>query len=335
MFKICMVGCGAIARSSHGPSVRRYVSKNPGVEFAACCDIDEERARAFKDEFGVTNYYTDMDVMLDREKPQAVCLVSPVEVTAALSCRILGRGYPLILEKPPGMDGLEARGMIEACGDVPNQVAFNRRYMPLVIKAMELIDEWGGAECILDINYRMLRVNRRDRDFATTAIHGIDLVKFLSKSNYRHIDFTYRELPQLGENVANFHLSCVMDSGAVTRLDFLPISGANTERLEINTTNGLIVLYLPIWAGCFDGVGRLCHIRDNETVLTVYGNESDEDFVLGGFYDENARFFDDVRSGRRPEGDIASGLQAVEVASCISRRMKAYNTEYGYETCKI
>jgi len=324
MFKICMVGCGAIARSSHGPSVRRYVEQHPGTTFAACCDIDEERAMAFKDEFGATNYYTNMDVMLDREKPQAVCLISPVELTAALSCRIFEQGYPLILEKPPGMNRLEAMGMIEACKGVPNQVAFNRRYMPLVIKAMEMINEWGGAECILDINYRMLRVNRRDNDFATTAIHGIDLVKFLSKSSYRHIDFTYRELPQLGENVSNFHLSGVMDSGAVIRLDFLPISGANTERLEINTTSGLIDLHLPIWAGCFDGAGRLTYIRDNETVLTIYGNEHDEDFVLGGFYDENARFFDDVRSGKKPEGDIASGLQAVEVASCISRRMENF-----------
>jgi len=293
------------------------------VEFAACCDIDETRAKAFRDDFGATNYYTDMDTMLDTEKPHAVCLISPVELTATLSLRILAKGYPLILEKPPGMHSQETHSMIDASSGVPTAVAFNRRYMPLIIKAGEMIDSWGGAGSILDINYRMLRVNRHDPEFATTAIHGIDLVRHISRSSYKHIDFAYRELPHFGETVANFHLSGVMDSGAITRLDFMPIGSVNTERLEINTTNGLLVLHLPIWVGCYDGVGQLRHIQDNQDVFVINGDElpgCELDFVAGGFYDENARFFDDVRAGRMPSGDIASGLQAVEIASCITKR---------------
>ena len=326
-FKICVIGCGNMSYSIHGPAIKRYEDLNEDVRFTACCDLDEGRALAFKERFGLDHFYTDIDNMLDTERPAAVCLISPVDKTAELTCKIFEKGYPLILEKPPGMNVEETRRMIEAGGNIPNQVAFNRRYMPLVLKAMELIDTWGGTGCILDINYRMLRFKRVDADFSTTAIHGIDLVKHVAQADYRHIDFKYRDLPQHGKTVANFHLNCEMENGIFAHLDFLPVTGINTERMEINTTQGLLVLHLPIWAGCYDAPGQLIHYANNEIVLTVSGEDlsgSSEDFMLAGFYDENARFFDDVRNGKKPEGDIATGLQSVEVAHYISRRQLVY-----------
>jgi hypothetical protein len=47
-------------------------------------------------------------------------------------------------------------------------------------------------------------------------------------------------------------------------------------------------------------------------------------FEMNGFYGENAAFFDDVRNGRRPEGDLRSGRQSVAIADCIRRRQQEY-----------
>ena len=192
-----------MARNQHGPSITKYAAANENVHFVACCDIIEEKAKSFASEFDLSAWYTNIDNMLDAEKPDAVCLIAPEHLTAELSCEILGKGYPLILEKPPGLNENETLRMIEASKNVPNQVAFNRRYMPIIEKTVSLLDEWGGAGCILDIQYKMVRANRTDPDFSTTAIHGIDLVKFLVRSDYKEINFRYRELPHVGETVAN------------------------------------------------------------------------------------------------------------------------------------
>jgi predicted dehydrogenase len=262
-----------------------------------------------------------------------------VDKTADLACRILSKGYPLLTEKPPGLNAGENRRMVEAAGVTPNFVAFNRRYMPVVQKAMSLLNEWGGPECIMDIHYRMIRGNRRDANFATTAIHGVDLVRYIVGSAYRKLDLIYNPLPRYGESAANFHLRGHTENGIFISLDFLPLSGIQTERLEINTHKGLLALHLPIWAGCYDGLGRLALFTGDKEVLTFTGEadgeltgmeEARSEYVLGGFYHENAAFFDALRndtgSKRRlfADGDIASGLQAVEIADCLAQRLPCF-----------
>ena len=44
----------------------------------------------------------------------------------------------------------------------------------------------------------MTRVDRRDPDFSVTAIHGIDAVRFLARSDYAHVRFRYQEHPTSG-----------------------------------------------------------------------------------------------------------------------------------------
>jgi predicted dehydrogenase len=325
-FKICVIGCGDISIGQHGPGIKRYEELHDNTLFAACCDINGERAEAYRKKFNIPNCYTDLEVMLDTEKPDAVCLISPVNVTMELSIRVMEKGYPVILEKPPGLDGNETRKMMKAAEATrtPNQVAFNRRYMPLVQKMAEIIND--PAE-IMDIHYRMVRVGRKDANFATTAIHGIDLVKYVAGSDYKHVNFRYNELPQYGPSVANFHLDGVMANGTVVNLDFLPVSGVLTERLEVNTHKGLFWLDLPLGPSCYDMPGKLTQLVGNKLVLVISGEEAAEDFMLNGFYHENKRFFDDIRGGKKPVGDIASGLQSVEIADCIYRREARYAPE--------
>jgi len=334
-----MIGCGYLSVGQHGPSVLEYIDRYGGVEFSACCDIDEKKAREFKDEFKVAKYYTDYIEMLDAEKPDAVSLICPVDKTAELSCRIMERGYPIILEKPPGLTGAETRKMIEVAekSGVPNQVAFNRRYIPLVKKMKDILN---GADCsagsagsddsnkIMDIHYRMIRVNRRDLNFSTTAIHGIDLVRYVAGVDYKCVDLRYNELPQFGERVANIHMSGEMINGTCIHMDFLPMSGAVTERLEVNTHMGLFRLELPVWADGEDKHGCITQLLNGKVVYSascvdLVGNN--DEYMINGMYHENESFLNDIRNGIKPKGDIESGLQSVEIADCINKRKNTYS----------
>jgi predicted dehydrogenase len=266
--------------------------------------------------------------MLRAESPQAVCLMAPVDKTCELSVAIMEMGYPLLMEKPPGLDRDECQAMIDAAerSGVPNQVSFNRRYTPLVAELKFVLDAAFSASDIQDIRYDFFRINRRDADFSTTAIHGIDTVGFLSGSSYSRIRFTYREFPDLSPTTANIFMECEFKSGATAHLNFCPVTGVLIERATVTLQDHTFFLNLPIW-GAFDSPGLLQHVCKGILQREVNGDSlpgADQMFVASGFYGENAAFLDDLRAGRRPRGDIRSGLQSVEIADCIRQRLPEY-----------
>lgn len=327
-FRICVIGCGALSTRAHGPSYRRYADRHADVELAACCDLDTERAEAYRIAFGFGRAYVDYRAMLDTERPDAVCLMAPVDKTCELSCAVMNMGFPLLMEKPPGLDREQCMQMIAAAeaSGVANQVAFNRRYVPLVRHLKQDLDRRCPPEDIQYLRYDFFRINRRDQDFSTTAIHGIDTVRFLAGSPYRRIRCRYQELDHLGSGVANLYLDCEMASGAMAYLDFCPVTGVLIERATINAYDQTWFLEIPLW-GAFDAPGRLRCVTQGTVTEEVDGGlleGAEQMHIASGFYDENASFFDDLRAGRRPQGDIRSGLQSVEIAACLRSRRAEY-----------
>ncbi|MCK4284004.1 MAG: Gfo/Idh/MocA family oxidoreductase, partial [Candidatus Brocadiae bacterium] len=327
-FRICTIGCGGIATGRHGPSYAAYAAERPDTELAACCDLDEAKAEAFQRKFGFARRYTDLVEMLNTERPDAVCLVAPVPVTCELSCRILEMGYPLLMEKPPGKTIEETDRMMaaaEAAG-APSQVAFNRRHAPLVRELKRLMSETLPDGRIQHIRYEMVRVNRREKDFSTTAIHGIDAARFLAGSDYETVRFHYQELPDVGPGVCNAYMDCTFESGATGHLSFCPVAGATIEGAVIHALDNTFLLRLPMYRG-LDASGRLRHVRKGKVESDVTAadvSEGDEAFRLDGFYGENASFFDDIRAGRRPAGDLRNARQSVVIAQCMRERRSEY-----------
>ena len=327
-FKICMIGCGALANSHHGPAYVKYARGHADTELAGCCDLIAQKAEDFSHRFGFQRWYTDPLRMLETEAPDAVCLVVPPEITCQLACQVMKMGFPLLVEKPPGLTTAEIDQMIDVAraSGTPNQVAFNRRYTPLVtaLKRWLAADEPPGG--LQHIQYEFYRIGRTDADFSTTAIHGIDAARFLAGSDYSRIAFHYREFPELGSATANILLDCTFSSGVTAQICFLPVSGAVIERATLHASNRIFFLHLPIW-NAFDAPGSLVEVVEGKVARRISGPEaagSDEDFVLNGFYAEDAAFFDDIRSGRFPQGDIESGRQPVEIAQCIRERKPLY-----------
>ena len=338
MFKICSIGCGGMAFEAHGQSFRKYAELHPGVELAACCDINVQKAAEFAQEYGFKRHYSDIDAMLDSEKPDAVCLIVPVSLTAELSIQVIEKGYPLIMEKPPGLNREQTMRMISAAekNNIPTQVAFNRRYMPLIRELKRQLSGFKPEE-IQNLRYDLYRAGRKDADFSTTAIHGIDAVRFIAGSDYSYIKFHYQELPlrakattnsffPSGLNVVNIFMDCVMKSGTTAQLSFCPVSGVTIERCAVNSEGHSFFLDLPVWEG-LDVPGKLIHVENEKVVYETTGDvisDGDEMFESNGFYGENAAFFDDIRAERKPIGDIRSGLQSVEIADCIRNRADEY-----------
>lgn len=328
--KICTIGCGNHSSLVHGPSYLKYVKNYPDTVLEACCDLDNVRATAYREKFGFLRSYTDMYEMLEKEKPDAVCVIVPEPLICDTATAVMNLGYHILLEKPPGMCKKDTQRMIAEAESrhVINHVAFNRRYIPLVKKLKEELQEYA-VDGIQNILYEFYRYERREGTFETTAIHGIDAVKNIAGSNYKQVRFTYQEMPQYGPKVANIYLECTFENGVIARINFVPCAGVVVDRACINAKDHTFFLQTPIWNG-FDTPGELVHVHNGELVSKISGldlNCGTEMFETNGFYDENEVFFENVRAGKQGTDTISSALQAVEIAEAIKLRRTVWNAE--------
>lgn len=326
MFKICVIGCGNMSRGGHGPSFKKYYEDYEDVCLAACCDLNEESAKSYQEQFGFNKYYLDYNEMLETEKPDVVALIVPVHLTKAMAIDIMKKGFNIILEKPPGKDVDEINEMIKQAEEskVNVRVSFNRRYVPLLIKLKEMIKETG--EEIFNITYQMYRYNRRDKDFSTTAIHAIDTVKYIAESDYEKVNICYQNRFDLGENVKNIYLDCKFKNNAHAHIDLVPIGGVQCERVTVNTLNHTFFLNIPIPASC-DRQGEIAHFSARELVEKINGIDfvdSEEYFEGAGFYNENRLFFEHIRNSDEIICDLASAIQSVELEDCVRKSIEVY-----------
>jgi predicted dehydrogenase len=321
--KLCLIGGGEHARVAHGPSQARCAGERGDLLLAGCCDLDAARAEAFRRDYGYARAYTDPVAMLEAERPDAVVAVVPVERTVAVASLVLERGLPLLLEKPPGRTVAEVDQLIAAAGRIPHQVAFNRRFAPLVRALRQRIEETGPLQ---HVHYEMTRVERRDPDFSTTAIHGLDAVRYLAGCDYAEARFRYREMPELGKGVANIFVDAVMTSGATAHLGFCPVAGVLVERATAHAQGHTLLLHAPMWGGV-DSPGRLWHFVGGKLVADLGGDRVGDGtalFELGGFYRETVDFLDALEAGRAPSPSLRECRQSVEIAEQIRVRRAEY-----------
>ena len=319
--RIAFIGCGYIASASHGPACVHYAASHTGVELAACCDADAARARALGQGFGFARSYTDYAEMLRTEDPSAVFLCVPEGVAADIGADLLGKGVPVLLEKPPAMTVADMDRLIAiaAAKGTIHQVAFNRRFAPLVVRLRGLLQ----GQAVQHVDHSFTRVGRTRGDLATTAIHALDTLRFLLRSDYRSARLSYHEHSDLGEGVADYVVDCTFTNGATGHLTISPVAGANVERVAVYSAGNTYQVSLN-WGD--DAPGRqLWHL--GRLVLDLdaaQASGSAEDYVVSGFYAQDEAFFDAVQAGRQPTDDLASARQSVEMMQCLRERRKEY-----------
>jgi predicted dehydrogenase len=328
LFKICIIGCGWVADFGHGPAYRKYAGENSGVELTACCDVNENRSFRYKNKFGFQRHYTDHRSMIKNEEPDAICLNIPDSQTASICTEILEQGIPVLLEKPIGVNLKETYTLncVAKKTGTPNMVAFNRRFMPLVQLYKKTIDEKIGNAQITSVEYYLSRFKRTESNFEITAIHGIDTVRYITGSDYRSVQFTYKKYPEYGQNVMDIHLYGEMDNRITAILNFYPVCGAVVERMVVNTFENSFLIEIPVWDS-IDIPGRITIVSNNEIIseLSLHDNrQNSEEFQRYGFYGEDAAFFDCIRRDNNPSPTIGDSIPTAEIMEFIRKKKAHY-----------
>jgi predicted dehydrogenase len=239
-------------------------SETPGAEVVAICDVDEARARAKAEAFGIPGVYTDFRAMIEGERLDAVDIVTSVGTHAPLTRMAADAGLHVCCQKPLTPTVREATELIDYVGErVRFMVHENYRFRPHYVQ----VAEWLAQGRIGDITHARMTVrsqgmvqvgdvapfilNRQPylKDFRRllifeVLIHHLDVLRVLLGPLRVAAARTAKINPELaGEDVAvvmlegRNDLTVVMD-GNTSAPGYPPLP---MDRLEVMGTCGTLV----------------------------------------------------------------------------------------------
>ncbi len=316
MKKICVIGCGRHSSKVHGPSFKRYNEEKGDVEFLACCDMHEESAQKYSRLFGFKTYYTDYKKMLLEEKPDAVCVILPDNVVKEVAQYVMQQGIHILCEKPIGDNTKECIELIEIANKsgVINQAAFNRRYQEL----LNIMREKIGGDEILMVSCELYRHNRYDQ-FHHTIIHPIDTMRYIVGKDYQSLNFKYQTVGDAQKSTENIYMNGRFENETVANLSVLPCTGVLIERYTVSCKDKC---YMLNTVG-YDAPGKLFVFYENKLIECIDG-KGEEEYLNGGFYAENADFFNNIISNNFSPNNFASTLQTMQIGEIV----KNHETNY-------
>lgn len=126
VLKIAIAGAGAISEFH----LRGWRSRSD-VEICGLCDPDQGRAEARAEQFGIDRVFTDVEVMLEQTKPDAIDIITPVSTHADLVRLAAGKRIHVMCQKPMTSTVAEAEALIADVGEaVRFMVHENYRFRP-------------------------------------------------------------------------------------------------------------------------------------------------------------------------------------------------------------
>ncbi|HYL80287.1 MAG TPA: Gfo/Idh/MocA family oxidoreductase [Candidatus Acidoferrum sp.] len=255
--------------------------QTPNVEVVAICDPILEKAQARAAAFGIPKIYTDFSEMLERERPDAVDIATPVATHAPLTRIAADHGVHVMCQKPLTPTVAEAERLIRDVGErVRFMVHENFRFRPQYLEARRWIVEGrlgevrharlavrgGGMLSLAGGTPALLQRQPYLQAFPRLIIfelliHHLDVLRSLLGSlTVRSVQIGRVNPTLAGEDVAVIVLSgsgdltCVLD-GNMSAAGYPALS---VDRLELMGRKGTLL---------FD-TDRLCMVGSGEPAIT-------------------------------------------------------------------
>ena len=108
--RVGIIGSGGIARGVHIPNYQKLED----VEVVACSDVVEASAKSCAEQFGINQWFTDYNEMLEEVKLDIVSVCTPNYLHKDPTIAALRKGVHVMCEKPIAMNAQEGREMVEA-----------------------------------------------------------------------------------------------------------------------------------------------------------------------------------------------------------------------------
>ena len=306
--KVAVIGAGG-----WGYQHARALSSRPDVELCSITGRTPERTAARAAEFGV-RAYTNVQEMLQQEKPDLVTLSLPNREHFDATMQVIHAGIPLLVEKPLTFEMAQADLLIQQAQirELFFAINFNHRYAIPVAMARRAICE-GQLGDLVFATWRFGGEGGTDHPFNNlieTQCHGFDMLEFLCgpiKSVMAQMtDKTHQGVYR------TLAMALEFASGAVgTFLGSYDSSYAYraTQAVEINGTRGRVLIQDTVQRYTFNAAG-------NETAqVWQAGYFNDRDRGFHQTFDLHLEaLLSAFRNGNPPPIHARAGRRALRIA---------------------
>jgi predicted dehydrogenase len=138
MLKVAIVGCGKIA-DRHAEQILLI----PGCEIVGVCDREELMARQLRERLNVGAYFTEVQALLEKAKPNVAHITTPPQSHYPLGKLCLQAGCHVYIEKPFTVNAAEAEELIRLAEqrDLKITVGHDAQFSHAAIQMRRLIEE--------------------------------------------------------------------------------------------------------------------------------------------------------------------------------------------------
>jgi len=142
--RIGLIGCGFMGRT-HSNGYNRIKNFFPDLGYQpilkAVCARNEEKVKAFADQWGYESWETDWRKLIARDDIDAIDICTPNDTHAEISIAAAAKGKIILCEKPLSRTLEEGEKMVAAIekAGVANTIWYNYRRLPAVSLAKQII----------------------------------------------------------------------------------------------------------------------------------------------------------------------------------------------------
>lgn len=286
----------------------QYAAENStAVDLTAVCDLDQDRARRYAEDFGFARVYGEAVAMLDAEAPDAVLAITPPAVTPTLASDLLERGVPVLIEKPPGVTADAAADLLATARrtETPHAVSLNRRFDPAVRRAREWLAT--AAENPPEAaTVRVERVGRTEAEFlVATGIHPVDTTLSLLGAPTR-VSSRRWDSPGGGQSA---QVRVDFAEGNAAQLLLAPDAGSHVERYTLVGPGYTVRIDV--------GASAVSATRDGEQVRSWTAPDDAPAHVRDGTMAETRAFLSAVASNSDVHPTLAEATLSLRVAEAV------------------
>jgi len=307
ILRAAVVGVGHLGRHH-----ARILASVAGATLTAVVDTNQPRAQEIAAGLGARAFTDVRDILGDVD---LVSIAAPTEVHAEIATLCLGRGIPVLVEKPLARTVAEADAIIAAAerAGVVLAVGHTERFNPAVLAARPAVDNPGFVEV-----HRLGTFPERSLDIDVVfdlMIHDLDLVLSMVDSEVVSIEAVGVPVLTDRADIANARIKFA--NGCVANITASRISRDRTRKIRFFQRDA----YISIDCGAREAeVYRLMRYPDRRPAIEGGRIEVPDSEPLRN---ELQDFVDAVRFGRAPLVGGCDGRRAVALAAEITACMAA------------
>ena len=256
-----MVNIGIIGLGWMGQLHAKYLQHVRGARLAAVCDMDEQRAQAVSQQYGVAAY-TDYEKMLESDVVDAVYIVVPQQYHYKVACHCIEAHKHILCEKPLGLNRSELSSLREKLSGYDRKflVDFPERF---TVSCQEAMVEIGAGHVgridFMRGNFRFsmknhdktprclgIRPGYRRRFDLESSVHMWDMVRHVTGCEVTQISAVAHEYNIDNRALEdNFVAIGQLDNGGIVCIDMsgsLPTNAPTDKRFEVIGSEGMVYI---------------------------------------------------------------------------------------------